>query len=211
MTTTFARTINPFAGWHAITPDPLEVEAARRAVEDSLAEFAYYRARFGDRAGLFGASDGAWLATLCQGEPEYVRKQVLWLGTVLSSRGIPRYLLERHIEFLHRALLAATGSEDRCRPLLDVARLLRALRQEQLGERDFQALAVAFDARADGALPRMGAILVSAACDEAAGIGRAVESVTEWASDPVRFPPQWTDAVSRTLAEARARIRSPAG
>ena len=54
MTTTLASTINPHAGWHAISPDPQDIEAARRAGEASLAEFPYYRERWGDRAGLFG-------------------------------------------------------------------------------------------------------------------------------------------------------------
>lgn len=212
MTTVLAHSINPFAGWHAISPDPRDIEAARRAVHASLAEFPYYRERFGERAGLFGASDGAWLATLCQGEPEYVRKQVLWLGTVLSSRGIPRLLLERHLELLHRELLRDTGGDDRCRPLLGAAHLLRTLRQEQISQADADALAAAFEARADPdwlrRLPRMGAILVAAVSDEAAGIARAAASVQEWAADSARFPPTWTAAVQQTVADARARTRS---
>ena len=214
MTSTLASTINPFAGWHAISPNPDDVAAARRAVAASLAEFPYYGERYGVRAGLFGASDGAWLATLCRGEPEYVRKQVLWLGTVLSSRGIPRLLLERHLELLHRELLRSTRDEDRCRPLLGAAHFLRALRQEQIAEADAGALAADFDARADPdwlrRLPQMGAILVAAVGDEGAGIARAVASVEEWAAEPARFPPAWTAAVARTLADARSRVRAGA-
>jgi hypothetical protein len=212
MTSTLAHSINPHAGWHAISHDPRDVEAARRAVTASLAEFPYYHERYGDSAGLFGASDGAWLAMLCQGEPEYVRGQVLWLGTVLSARGMPRLLLERHLELLHRELLLSTADEDRCRPLLDAAHLLRAARQQHIAQTDADALAAAFEARADAAwlrrLPRMGAILVASACDEAAGIGRAVGSVEEWAADSARFPASWTDAVAQTLADARSRARA---
>jgi hypothetical protein len=209
--TTYAHTVNPLAGLHVVTSDPQEIEAARRAAETSLREFPYYRERFGERARMFGASDGAWLVTLCGGEPAYVRKQVLWLGEVLSARGVPRFLLERHLEFLHRELLRLTSSADRCQPLLDAAILLRTLRREQIAERDFAALAAGFESRADAEwarrLPGMGAILVGAVADEAAGIGRAAESVAEWAADASIFPEHWIAAVRHTLAEARSHVR----
>lgn len=213
MTPTYAHTINPLAGLHVVTSNPDEVEAARRAAETSLREQPYYRQRFGDRARMFGASDGAWLATLCRGERDYVRRQVLWLGTLLSARGVPRWLLECHLAVLHRELLGLTADEDRCQPLLDAALFLRGLRGEQIAEHDFVALAAEFGQRAGAEwaarLPGMGAILVSAAADEAAGIGRAVESVAEWAADPAIFPEPWIAAVRHTLAEARSQVRPP--
>lgn len=211
MTTTFAHTVNPHAGLHAVTADPREIEAARRATETSLREYPYYRERFGERAGMFGASDGAWLVTLCQGEPPYVRRQVLWLGEVLSARGVPRWLLERHLEFLHRELLRLTSSTDRCQPLLDAAMLLRSVRREHVAEHDFAALAAGFDTRADAEwtrrLPGMGSIVVGAVADEAAGIGRAVGSVAAWATDPSIFPEGWLAAFRDTVAEARSHMR----
>lgn len=211
MTTTYAHTVNPHAGLHAVTSDPREIEAARRAAETSLREYPYYRERFGERAGMFGASDGAWLVTLCQGEPPYVRRQVLWLGEVLSARGVPRWLLERHLEFLHRELLRLTASVDRCQPLLDAAMLLRAARREHVAERDFAALAVGFEARigAEWArrLPGMGSIVIGAVADEAAGIGRAVESLAEWVTAPSTFPEEWLAAFRNTVVEARSHMR----
>lgn len=214
MTPTYAETLNPLAGLHVVTSDPDEIEASRRAAETSLREYPYYRERFGERARMFGASDGAWLVTLCQGERDYVRRQVLWLGTLLSARGVPRWLLERHLEFLHRELLWLTSDADRCRSLLEAALYLRTLRREQIGEREFAALAAAFDERAGlewaRRMPGMGAILVSAAADEAAGIGRAAESVAEWAEDPTLFPERWIFAVRQTLAEARRQVLPPA-
>jgi hypothetical protein len=215
MSTTFAYAVNPLAGLHVVTSDPEEIEAARRAAEASLREFPYYRERFGERARMFGASDGAWLVTLCRGEPAYVRRQVLWLGEVLSARGVPRWLLERHLEFLHRELLRLTSSVDRCQPLLDAALLLRSERRQHLAERDFTALAAEFEARADAAWMRrlsgMGAILVGAVADEAAGIGRAAESVAEWAADASIFPEPWVAAVRTTLADARSLARPARG
>ncbi len=214
MTPTYADTINPLAGLHVVTSDPEEIEASARAAETSLREYPYYRERFGDRAQMFGASDGAWLVTLCQGERDYVRRQVLWLGTLLSARGVPRWLLERHLEFLHRELLGLTFNADRCQPLLEASLFLRALRREQVTEREFAALSAAFDEAVgpewEGRLPGMGAILVSAAADEAAGVGRAVESVAGWAEDPARFPESWIAAVLHTIADARRVVRPPA-
>jgi hypothetical protein len=213
MTPTYAHTVNPLAGLHVVTSDPDEIEASRRAAETSLREYPYYRARFGDRAQMFGSSDGAWLVTLCRGERDYVRRQVLWLGTVLSSRGVPRWLLERHLEFLHRELLRLTSNADRCQSLLDAALFLRALRREQVAEREFAALAAEFDERAGAEwarrLPGMGSILVSAVADEAAGIVRAVDSVAAWADDPSAFPEPWVAAVRHTLTEARCQVLPP--
>lgn len=214
MTPTYADTVNPLAGLHVVTSNPDEIEASRRAAEASLREYPYYRERFGERAGMFGASDGAWLATLCQGDRDYVRRQVLWLGTVLSARGVPRWLLEQHLEFLHRELLGLTSNADRCQPLLQAALFLRALRREQISERDFAALSAEFDERAGPAwaarFPGMGSILVSAAADEAAGIARAVESIAGWAEDPSLFPEPWIAAVRRTFADARRLACPPA-
>ncbi|HST61097.1 MAG TPA: hypothetical protein VLK84_20500 [Longimicrobium sp.] len=213
MTPTYAETINPLAGLHVVTSDPEEIEASARAAETSLRAYPYYRERFGDRARMFGASDGAWLVTLCQGERDYVRRQVLWLGTLLSARGVPRWLLERHLEILHRELLGLTLNVDRCQPLLEAALFLRALRREQVTEREFARLSAAFDERVGpewaARLPGMGSILVSAVADEAAGIARAVESIAGWAEDPSLFPEPWIAAVRRTLADARSVVLPP--
>lgn len=209
--TPFAHTINPQAGWHPVTADPRDVEAARRAGEASLAEFPYYRARFGERAAAFGASDGAWLLTLCQADEAFLHEQVLWLGRLLSARGVPRWLLERHLEILHAEALRMAEGEDRCGPLLAGAALLRRLRHQHLPERDLHDLSDAFAAAVGPVwserLPRMGAILAAAAADEAAGIERAVTSIEPWATDPAAFPAPWIAAVRRTLAEARSRAR----
>ena len=213
MTTTLAHVVNPHAGLHAVTADAYEVQAARRAAEASLREFPYYVERYGERGRMFGASDGAWLVTLCAGDRDYARRQVLWLGSVLSARGMPRLLLERHLELLHGELLRLTRDGDRCLPLLDAALLLREMRHDHVPEREFAAAAAGFahggDAEWARRLPRMGDILVAAVADRAAGISNAVDAVTAWATDPSRFPPAWIADVQRTLADARTRLREP--
>ena len=212
MDTAIAATINPFAGMHPVTASPLEVEAARRAAEISIRETPYYVERFCERGRLFGASDGGWLITLCHADTDFARRQVTWLGRVLASRGMPRWLLQRHLEILHGELSRVEPEHPGCRVLPDAAALLRTLQHQHLPEPDARALASTFDLRADAAwaarLPGMGRILASAVADEAGGISNAVVSVTEWAADPARFPDRWVSAVEATVAEARGRVRS---
>lgn len=212
MTTTIAATINPFAGMHPVTASPHEVEAVRRATETALREAPYYTERFGERSRLFGGSDGGWLVTLCGGDTDYVERQVLWLGRVLSSRGVPRWLLQRYLLILHDELaVSVPDAGPRCAALLHAASLLHDLQRRHVAEMDARALADAFELRADAAwsarLPGMGRILVGAVADEAGGITGAVGSVTEWAADPARFPDRWIFAVQATVTEARGRVR----
>jgi hypothetical protein len=212
MSTTVAAVINPFAGVHPVTASPALLRAVRHATEASLREAPYYLERYGDRGRLFGGSDGAWLVTLCQDDPEYVERQVLWLGRVLAARGMPRWLLQRHLEILHDEVARAVPDEPHlCRVLQGAAALLRDEQRRHLSEADARALAAAFDAQADPAwvarLPGMGRILASAVADEAAGIANATGSVEPWATDPARFPPRWIVAVRATLADARRIVR----
>lgn len=211
-----ALTINPDAGWHRITADAGELEATRRAGEASLRTYPYYVLRYGERGRLFGESDGAWLATLCGGHDAEVARQVLWLAGVLSARGMPRWLLERHLELLHAELVRAYPERGgRYGSLLAAAARLHELRRARIADADFQALADGFARSADtewvGRLPGMGEILVAAVADEADGIARAVSSLEPWATDAGRFPRAWTDAVRATLAAARRAVRWDAG
>jgi hypothetical protein len=212
MDTIPASAINPSAGSYPVTADPRELEAARLAGNASVAEFPYYLARYGERGRMFGASDGAWLVAMCDFGAEHVRGQVLWLGTVLASRGMPRWLLERHLQVLHAELVRALPENaERYAPLLDAAAMLRGLRLARIAEHDFRALAEAFATRAEPELvervPEMGAILAAAVADEADGLAGAVRSVVEWAGDRAAFPESWTSAVRATIAGARGRLR----
>lgn len=212
METTLAVAINPFAGVHPVTALPAELEAVRRATEASLREAPYFLERYGERGRLFGGSDGAWLVTLCRGDAGFVERQVLWLGRVLAARGMPRWLLQRHLELLHDEMIYIIPDHGgRYRALLDACALLRDQQRLHLSEADARALAAAFDADADPAwvarLPNMGRILASAAADEAAELANAVESVEPWATDSARFPERWIAAVGATLANARRIVR----
>ncbi|MBV9773823.1 MAG: hypothetical protein JO040_07730 [Gemmatimonadetes bacterium] len=206
-----ARQLNPEAGSHPVSGDPREVRAALRADERSRREFPYYEARYGARGARFGASDGAWIATLAEHGQEGVDRQVLWLGEVLSCRGMPRWLLEHHLELLHDELVEALPERrEGYAKLLGAAGLLRSQRHARLGEDDFLALARGFEDEVGPEWSRrlrgMGGILVAAVVDEKLGIDRAVPVLREWAADPSRFPPTWIAAVGRTLHAARARV-----
>jgi hypothetical protein len=202
------RHINPEAGFHAITADPVEQVAAEAAIRASWREFPYYARRYGERGWRFSLSDTGWIQTLCDLTPSEAGAQIRWLGGVLAARGMPQYLLERHLEHLYRELAAVRpGSAARYGVLLDCARVLRAMRIAQLDEASSQRLAQAFDTRVaavDARVANMGRVLVAAVADERAGVAHAVESVTAWACDAARFPADWTAAVEETLGAARA-------
>lgn len=200
--------LNPEAGDHAVTREPRELEAVKRASERSWQEFPYYGMRYGERGQRFGLSDGAWLVTLCDARPDVALEQIHWLGSTLSSRGMPQFLLETHLEFLREELAQSVPDRrPRYQRLRQYAEALRGQRQSRIPEPEFQSLAAAFESRAGQSfkLPGMGEILVSAVADEAAGVERAVSSLEPWACDPARFPEPWIEAVRSTIEEARAQ------
>ncbi len=203
--------INPQAGSYPVTSDPREVAASVAAGERSWREFPYYEARYGERGRMFGHSDSAWLSLVADGPQGLVNSEVMWLGSVLSARGMPQYLLERHLEFLHEELCAAVPEKrelyDR---LLGAAELLRNLRTSQISAESTQNLADEFAARVGpewhDRFPYMGILLVSAAADERMGISRAVPVLEEWVTDPQRFPREWIEAARDTLRKARGGV-----
>lgn len=203
-----ANILNPEAGNHVVTSDPREVKACRRAAQRSWAEFPYYGHRYGTRGRQFSLSDSGWLATVCDLAPGDAVGQVKWLGGVLSSRGMPQWMLERHLSILHEELSAALPeSAGRYAILASCADELRTTREAHFPPARFRALADAFDARVGEPWIRrlrgMGGILVAAVADERSGIEYAVPSLTRWVCDAGRFPPEWIAAVEETLASAR--------
>lgn len=200
--------INPAAGSYPVTSDPREVAASVAAGERSWREFPYYEARYGERGRLFGHSDGAWLSLVAGGPQEQVNAEVMWLGSVLSSRGMPQYLLERHLEFLYEALCEAVPEKREIYGrLLRAAEMLRGLRTSQISVDYYRRAAAEFEQRVgpewNQRFPHMGVLLVSAAADERLGIGRAVPALEEWVTDPERFPAPWIQAARETLRRAR--------
>lgn len=202
--------LNPEAGAHAVCSDPRELEAALRAGERSWRRFPYYEQRYAERGRRFTRSDSAWLVTLAERGALVVDEQIAWLGLVLASRGMPRWMLELHLEVLHAELIAAIpGRAETYATLLGAAQQLREQRHAHIDEAVFAAHSTAFARQVgdewDARLPETGALLVAAVADEKAGLARAVPSITGWMTDPSRFPPRWIDAVRSTLDQARER------
>jgi hypothetical protein len=193
--------LNPEYGAHPITTDPGELAAAERASDRSFEEFPYYRWRYGDRGRRFGASDGAWLVTLCSSPSKIARQQIDWLGVVLSSRGMPRLLLEAHLRFLFDEL----GGGRRYRVLNAAADIIAATYDRSPIDRLGREFVAAAPRPWRERIPEMGRLLAAAVADERSGIERAVVSIEEWACDRERFPPAWIKTVRSTIAAARRR------
>lgn len=206
------RALNPEAGAHPICHDPRELEAALRAGERSWRRFPYYEQRYAQRGQRFTRSDSAWLVILSEREAAVVDEKIAWLGLVLASRGMPRWMLELHLEVLHAELVAAVPGRGRSYArLLGAAQRLRRQRQAHVDEAVLVALSTAFARQVgdewDQRLPETGALLAAAVADERAGIAQAVPSLAAWMTDPSRFPTRWIAAVQATLDQARERAR----
>lgn len=206
-----AVSLNPEAGRHPIPSDPREIGAAALAGRISWDEYPYFELRYGDRGRRFTKSDGAWLATLCDLDPPQLHKQVEWLTRVLVARGMPSFLMERHLRNLHHQLVEASSTPSpRYDGLHAQAERLAAERRQHLEEQRFADLAHDFDEgmrRLDlDLVPRSGRLVVAAVVDEVVGRPRAVESLLEWLADPRRFDARWVQAVERLVVRARAEV-----
>jgi hypothetical protein len=199
--------LNPEAGSHAVTTDPRELRAALRAGERTHERFPYYERRYGERGRAFTRSDSAWIVTLAE-SPRVAEEQLRWLGALLAARGMPRWLLEVHLETLHAELVAAVPEKRTSYDALQrVAETFREERLDRLDEATSSELAEKFRGRlgsdSPNGLPEAGALLVAAVADERNGVHRAVESLTEWLCDPAQFPEEWVTAANETVAAAR--------
>lgn len=207
--------LNFEAGAHPITDDLRELQVALRAGAESWQAFPYYEARYAARGLRFTNSDSAWLVALSELDAPIVHRQVGWLGRVLAARGMPRLMLEEHLELLHVGLCEVLPERSKHYAVLrEAAHVLRDARREHLPQHEHDALAQGFE-RAVGSderarLPRMGELLAAAVADERAGITGAVSSLAGWLTDPARFGPVWIDAVRATIERARGAIPSTA-
>ena len=204
----FATSLNPEAGNHAVPADERGIRAAMAAAQTCREAYPYFDVRYGERGKRFADSDAAWLAALVELPPSDIITQVAWLGVVLASRGMPRITLEHQLSCLHEELIAADPDRQRKYDrLLAAITWLRNERIRQIPEKTAAELAEAFTAAIGlelaGTLRGTGMLIVSAVCDEKAGITEAVSSIEPWLTDSNRFPAGWIAAVRDTIAEAR--------
>lgn len=205
-----ARTLNFEAGRHVVPLDEREIGAALRAGEWTWRRFPYYKWRYGARGERFTRSDSAWLVTLVDLEQQDMDKQIIWLGQVLSARGMPQWFLEYHLRKLQETLtLAIPEKASTYSRLSHTALLLANRRRKHVSDELMQMCGVAFDEHVgqewSQKLPETGQLLAAAVADEKQGIGQAVSSVETWMTDETRFPKHWADEVRATIQFARAR------
>ncbi len=205
-----AAVLNREAGIHRIPQDPLEIRAALRAGAASWERFPYYERRYGSRGRRFTRSDSAWIVTLAGESVEAAERELRWLGRFLAARGMPRWLLEAHLDELHRELREARPERiEAYDVLLQVARRLEEERLSVLAPAHVESLTEAFGEEVppseSAALPWAGHIVVAAVADEMAGVTGAIRSVEGWMRDRTRFSEPWTRGVRNLLDRARAR------
>jgi hypothetical protein len=208
-----ARQLNPDAGSYLISAHPAELAAAASATQATYVEFPYYEARYGDRGRRFSHSDSAWIITLCDKPFERARSQLLWLAAMLAARGMPRFLLERHLLMLEHALgMARPEQHARYAVLGRCAAHFAHLRHLRLDGDRFESLAARFEAAVEACperVPNVGRVLVAAVLDEAARVRHARTSVEAWVCDAQRFSARWIEAVRESILHTRASLSRP--
>jgi hypothetical protein len=200
---------NPDAGMHSLPADPREVAASIQAAVRCMRLFPYLGMRFGERGDAFARTDSGYLASLVPQSHEYVVDQARWLARVLSSRGMPRWLMECHLELLAEELTAAMPENQAGHAKLShAAAVLRAERQSVIPPEAFDRLTSEFVERGGDLVANFGGLVVSAVCDESCGLEFAVPSLVGWADNDGRFPAHWRAALRDLLDDARRRADS---
>jgi len=202
---------NPEAGNHPVPQDKRDLLAVFRASERCLAEYPYFLYRFGTRGRRFADTDGAWLATLPDLGAEPLQAQADWLGRVLSSRGMPRLLLARHLEILAEELAWARPDQaERSALLQQAARRIRSVLEDRLPKlllrKQVEKLQLACGRPEDFACVEAVDLLASAAMDEAEGLEGSTQSLMAWLADPGRNPAAWIQTVQDILAVLRSTL-----
>ncbi len=206
--------LNPEGGNHPIPKDAEEIKAALRAGQITWKQFPYYAWRYGERGQRYTRSDSAWLTTLVNYPIERIKNQIRWLGVVLSTRGMPQWMLEIHLENMYQELVEVhPEKETMYAKLKEAASDLKSIRRDILGDEVLDELSAEFEAMVgpewSWRLKHMGKLLVMAVVDEKSGIDGAVTSIESWATNPYRFPEIFITAVQKTIREARQRLSQP--
>jgi heme oxygenase len=199
-------TINFEAGDHAIPQNPAEIVLALRAGKSAWERYPYLDQRFGERGRRFTNSDSCWLVALARMPVETATKNLKWLRTVLSTRGIPTVILERHLQRIQEALAVEFEDQVEMRTRFDP--FLAALKAERQPIEDCIAHLVEqfdlkFRACAGHKVPSAAELIASAWMDERSGIRGALASVRDWFTDSERFSEEWIADVNEFVIQLR--------
>lgn len=176
--------VNPEAGSHPVPSDERALTASLAAGRVAGEQWTYLRERFGERGLRFSQSDGAWIAAVAQRTLPEVQKELCWLRTTLSRRGMPHIIIQTFIEEYCRLMADdAVGREPLAR--------LQVVTDEWTGQRH-RFLASPFGTTWRAALaPLLGALaptraqeaevlLTAALVDEEAGVRDAYHELATW-------------------------------
>lgn len=202
-----ATVVNPETGGHPVATDLGALRAATRASIASYEGVPYYRDRYADRGSRYSLSDSGWLVHLV-GAPESVAvHQVHWLSDLLATKGMPTWLMERHLEALVAAL-HEDGVDVGALP--DALESVRARRRTHVSD-DGLERAEEWVLRTVTAPPTTptGRLLAGAVADARAGITRDTSPVMDWLTDPSRTTAR--DAAALTALHDHLLAAGPDG
>jgi heme oxygenase len=179
-----ATALNPEAGDHPVPQNPEVLQAALRAGRRCHSEFTYYEHRFGERGRRFTDSDAAWLAALADQPASVVSEQVLWLGRVLSARGMPFLLMERQLEVLVEELgnLSFVVQTEGLKAVISELQQQRGqMVARELYENACNVMAgIVSSAQQKTAFPDLPVMLVAAQIDLLNGVPECLASLSTW-------------------------------
>jgi len=195
-----ATALNPEAGDHPVPQNPKILQAALRAGRRCHEEFSYYELRYGERGRRFTDSDAAWLAALADQPVEVVADQVLWLGRVLSARGMPFILLERQLVLLAEELEVGSNTE----ALQTVIADLRQQRFNTVSQSRFDevccSVAKLLSPTSAAKCPDLPLILVAAHADAVAGTPECLSSLISWLKSSSIMTDEELEAVQKFIS-----------
>ena len=198
--------LNPEAGDHPVPQDPEILQAALRAGRRCWDEFSYYERRYGERGRRFTDSDVAWLAALADQSASVIAGQVLWLGRVLTARGMPFLLMERQLGHLVNEL-EALGKDIPAAGLKATVDNMKQQRCLLVSQKRFDEICAALrkvmPPRRIADFPDLPVLLAAAQLDLLAGMPECIASLSAWLLDASLLTEYEIAAVRGILIDGR--------
>lgn len=194
--------VNAEAGVYPVATDAEVLRAGVRAAHRTFVDHPYYAIRYGARGGRWAASDSSWIGHLLPAAPPVAIRQISWLAGFLARKGMPTWLMERHLAALATELETAGIAAG---PLPQAAAHLRDVRSAHADDEALERAqrAVEETVRTPPA-PDAGRLLAAGVADVLSGAAADDLLLVEWFTDPVRTDPADADALLAVRDEVRA-------